>query len=426
VGFCFVHAADLHLDTPYEGVSLESSSIGDALREASLGAFDDVVQLTLDRGAAFLLIAGDVYDGAERGVRAQLRFLAGLRRLSDAGVPVFVVHGNHDPVGGWSGVREWPPGVHVFRADDVETVSVERDGSVIARIQGVSYGRRDVTDDLSALYRRDGGPGLQIGLLHCNVGGDPAHAPYSPCALDDLVAAGFDYWALGHIHQRQVLHEAPSWVVYPGSTQGRSLKPSERGAKGVCVVHVEGGSVRRVEPVAVDRVRFEAIEVDIGEVADIGALRARLVALVDTLRASAAPRGVVVRALLRGRGPVHSDLTCAGGVAGLLDDLRGECGSERPFLWWESVRDLTRPVLDLEAIRGRNDFSAALLEKSEALLGGGLGEAGPFVERIMSQGPAKKAAAAAGADATEDAAAVLDEALVMALDLIEEETSACT
>ncbi|MGO9560026.1 MAG: metallophosphoesterase family protein, partial [Acidimicrobiales bacterium] len=172
--FCFVHAADLHLDTPFKGVSETAPRIGAALREASLDAFDQLVELCLDREAAFLLVAGDVYDGAERGLRAQLRFRDGLQRLSDAGIDTFVVHGNHDPVDeGWSAVRVWPERVHFFGADEVECMPVARDGQVIATVQGISYGRREVTENLALRFSRPTSEGLKIGLLHCNVAGAP-------------------------------------------------------------------------------------------------------------------------------------------------------------------------------------------------------------------------------------------------------------
>ena len=285
MAFCFIHAADLHLDTPFEGVAGMSVAVAERLRDASLEAFDGMVRLAIDRRAAFVLLAGDLYDGAERGVRAQLRFLRGLGVLSAAGIPVFIVHGNHDPVGGWPGVREWPPGVTVFGSEQVEVVPVTRDGVVLARVYGISYGHREVTENLALRFRREEGPGLHIGLLHCNVGDDPAHGRYSPCALSDLERAGMDYWALGHVHKRQILREGGPWVVYPGNTQGRSPKPSERGAKGACVVLVEGGEIRSVEHVDLDRVRFVALEVDVAGVADLGALRARLAAEVDALTA---------------------------------------------------------------------------------------------------------------------------------------------
>src|SRR5277367_1737006 len=123
VSYSFVHAADLHLDTPFRGVHEVAPFVAAELREASLDAFDAIVTLALERGAAFLLVAGDVYDGAERGLRAQIRFRNGLARLAAAGIPSFVVHGNHDPVAtGWSAISSWPEGVTVFPSDRVEVL----------------------------------------------------------------------------------------------------------------------------------------------------------------------------------------------------------------------------------------------------------------------------------------------------------------
>jgi len=423
MSYCFIHAADLHLDTPFEGVAEVSGVVAERLRDASLEAFDGLVRLAIDRRAAFVVLAGDLYDGAERGVRAQLRFLRGLGVLSVAGIPVFVVHGNHDPVGGWPGVREWPPGVTVFGSEQVGVVPVTRDAVVLARVYGISYGHREITENLALRFRREEGPGLHVGLLHCNVGDDPAHGRYSPCSADDLERAGMDYWALGHVHTRQVLREGRPWVVYPGNTQGRSPKPSERGAKGACVVHVEGAEVRAVEFVALDRVRFAAFDVEIAGVADLGALRARLAAEVDALTATGAGRDLLVRCTLRGRGAVHADLRCHGGVDELLRDLRDEtCGGG---VWWEGLRDLTRPEIDLEAVRGRGDFAAELLLRAEELMADGA-ELTRFVQTALRKGaPSAVHRHLASSDPLE-AKAVIEEALFLALDLLGEESDSCT
>lgn len=449
MGFCFVHAADLHLDTPFEGVGSASPLVAEALREASLEAFDELVRIAVGKRAAFLVVAGDIYDGVERGIRAQLRFLGGLRRLSDAGVAVFVAHGNHDPVGGWPGVREWPPGVRVFGTEEVETFPVERDGELLARVSGISYGRRDMGENLAARFPAPAGEVPSIAVLHCNVGGDPSHAPYSPCTLDDLARAGHDYWALGHIHRHAVLRAGRPWVVYPGGTQGRSMKPSERGAKGACVVHVESGRVREVEHVPVDRVRFALLELDAAGSSDLGRLRAALCAAAEDARAGADGRALVVRAVVRGRGPVHADLGCGGGVDGLLLDLRDEFEGERPFLWWESVRDATRPDLDLDGLRGRGDFSAAVVERADAVLapggapdpgggadpggadpGGGAGPGGDsdpvgFVTRVVAAAAPRRVVPFLRPPGVGEAETLVEEARALALDLLEDEADAC-
>jgi DNA repair protein SbcD/Mre11 len=359
-GFRFIHAADLHLDTPFEGLARTSPEVGEALRDASLSAFDALVELTLREQAAFLVIAGDVYDGAERGVRGQLRFLAGLRRLSEAGVQVLVTHGNHDPLDGWSAIREWPAGVHVYSSDVVESVCVARDGGVLATVHGISYGRRDPGENLALRFPGPSGEGLQVGVLHCNVDAHPAHAAYSPCSVDDLRRVRLDYWALGHVHQHAILSERP-WVAYSGCLQGRGRWARELGAKGALVVEVEGTSVLAVRHVPLDRVRFESVELDVETVSDLAALREALSEEAAARRLAAPERGLVLRADLHGRGPVHADLRRPQCAAELLAELRAETAGTDPFVFWESVHDATAPLVDREAILHRDDFQSALL-----------------------------------------------------------------
>src|SRR5438093_1078458 len=141
--FRFVHAADLHLDTPFASIGRVAPEIADRLRDASLEAFDALVRMTIDRDAAFMVVAGDTYDNADRGVRAQLRFLRGVERLGESGIPVFVAHGNHDPLDGWSAVRRTPGNLVVFGAEAVEAYAVTRAGDALAQVYGISYGRRE-------------------------------------------------------------------------------------------------------------------------------------------------------------------------------------------------------------------------------------------------------------------------------------------
>ena len=164
IGFRFLHAADLHLDTPFSGMHRVDAGLGTTLRNATTQAFENLVAAALERSVAFVVIAGDVYDGPERGVRAQLAFRDGLDRLARAGIPSFIVHGNHDPVEeGWSAVRQWPDGVTVFGAEEVAAVPVERDGQTLAVVHGISYPRRAVSENLALRFRR--------GTTNCLQGG---------------------------------------------------------------------------------------------------------------------------------------------------------------------------------------------------------------------------------------------------------------
>lgn len=371
--FCFVHAADLHLDTPFRGIGETAPAVGEALRDASLQAFDSLVNLCLERGAAFLLIAGDVYDGADRGIRAQLRFRDGLARLSDAGIATYVVHGNHDPVeSGWSAIATWPALVTIFGPESVSAVPVCRDGRQIAVIQGISYGRRDVRDNLALRFAAPAGAGVQIGLLHGNVSGAAdGHENYSPCSLDDLRRIGLDYWALGHVHTRSTLSGRPfgeePWVVYPGNLQGRGPQTSERGEKGAFVVDVSGGRVAGVTFVACDHIRYTTIDVDVASLPSLEAVHDALAEAAADELGRAGGRSIVLRARLTGRSESHALLQGGDALDELLTSLRDDFRPVGPWCWWDRVDDDSLPLIDLEELRGGSDFAADLIGLAEGL-----------------------------------------------------------
>jgi DNA repair exonuclease SbcCD nuclease subunit len=374
--FSFVHAADLHLDTPFKGIGAAAPFVAEKLREASLAAFDSLVEICLASQAAFLVVAGDIYDGPERGLRAQLRFRDGLARLSAAGISSFVVHGNHDPVeSGWSALSgPWPDRVTVFSSGRVQAVTVDVAGVPLATVQGISFAQRSERENLALRFVHNAGPGIQVGVLHCNVRGAAAgYDDYSPCTLEDLHAVGLDYWALGHIHSRMVLSGRSGsdepWVVYPGNLQARSPKPSERGAKGATLVHVRGGRVAELEPVSCDVVRFETVELDIAGAADLAELRDQLAGASRDCMGRSDGRSVVLRARLTGQGALHSDLRRPGSREDLLLALRDDFADDDPFCWWDSVEDRSRPAVDLDQLRAGSDFAADLAALAEGLKG---------------------------------------------------------
>jgi DNA repair protein SbcD/Mre11 len=366
--FCFIHAADLHLDTPFEGISLVSPDLARRLRDASLDALDNLVNLAIERDAAFLLLAGDIYDGAERGIRAQFHFRDAMKRLEAKRIRVFLVHGNHDPLDGWSAIRNWPANVMLFPTSRVATEAVERDGQRIANIHGISYATRDVTENLAAGFQRDTAPGLHIGLLHCNVGSAAGHAKYSPCSSEDLARAGMDYWALGHIHTRRLFQAGDAWAAYPGNTQGRSFQPGEQGPKGAMVVTATESGVEECIFHAVDSVRFQEIHHDIAKLDDWGMLYDVLAETAQTLLEEAGGRHIVLRATLTGRGALHRELRDPARVEALLAVLRRSCESERAPLHWAALHDETRPDFERKSIAGRGDFAAELVARTDSLL----------------------------------------------------------
>ncbi len=361
--FRFVHTGDLHLDSPFVGLQDIDERVARELREATFQTFDRIVALCLEGNADFLLVAGDIYDGRDRSLRAQLRFRDGLRRLSEAGISSFIVHGNHDPLDTWAATLEWPDGVHVFDGDSVTAQPVERNGETISHVYGISYATQEVRENLAKRFRRTEDGPFAIGLLHCNVGDDTGHEPYAPCNLQDLTRAGMDYWALGHVHNHRILSIRDPMIVYPGNPQGRN--PRELGARGCYVVEVDETGHPTAQFVAVDTVCWLWESVPIGELGTDEELVSVVERTCQRMREEAEGRSVVGRLSLTGRGPAYTSLARPGFVTGLLESIRETEGADDPFVWIERLEVDTRPPLDLEARRAGQDFVADLLTLTE-------------------------------------------------------------
>ena len=211
----FVHAADIHLDSPLKGLSRYEGAPVAEVRGATRRALENLVDLCLAEGAAFLLLAGDLYDGSWKDYSTGLFFASQMSRLRAGGVRVFMIRGNHDAASKITQSLRWPDNVPELSVRRAETVVVEDLG---VAIHGQGFATKAVTDDLAAQYpsRVDGA--FNIGLLHTSVTGREGHESYAPCKLETLFGKGYDYWALGHVHQREVLCENP-WVVFPGNLQ---------------------------------------------------------------------------------------------------------------------------------------------------------------------------------------------------------------
>ena len=263
-------------------------------------------------------MAGDIYDGADRSLRAQLKFVDGLARLDAAGIRSFVCHGNHDPLDGWEARLSLPPGCVRF-GPEVSGEPVFPGEPERATVYGVSYPQRVVTENLALHFNGQVSSGFSIGLLHCNVGGNTSHDNYSPCTVSDLAETAIDYWALGHVHTRQVLRQERPTAVYPGNPQGRH--PLETGERGVYLVEVDDYGAVSLDFRPVDVVRWETLEVS------IAALEAEqeLIDAIDSAAASCAEyaggRSVVFRLTLAGRGPLHRWLRSAGTVEELRERI---------------------------------------------------------------------------------------------------------
>lgn len=364
--FRFLHAADLHLDTPFVGLGKTRENIARRLRDASLKALENLVDTALERQVDFVVLAGDIYDGADRGLRAQLALHRAAERLGKAGVRTFVVHGNHDPVTeGWTAVPNWPELFHRFSAQKVECKRFEaRDGTPV-EVHGVSYPEKHMHENLAKRFPKGSADAFRVAVLHANVGGLPEHEPYSPCTLDDLRNSGHHYWALGHIHTRQTLHRNPA-VVYPGNLQGRTSR--ETGPRGAVVVQVDQQEVVDIEFAPLDVVRFERISLSLDDFEDVAAAIDAVVSDATTLHEQADGRGLVLTVELSGGGPTAEALA----RPGTLDELQTVAADRLavldPFVWCASWQVDLHESIDLHALRGDDTLLGTVIEDFDALL----------------------------------------------------------
>jgi exonuclease SbcD len=375
----FVHAADLHLDATFGGVDATEEKVAGALERSTLETLDRVIQLCIDRGVDFLVVAGDLYNSADHSLRAELAFQRAMWRLADAGIGAFVVRGNHDPADGWSAGLELPDSVVVFPADKVERCEVVRDGKVVCAVYGRSFGTRQVTENLALGFARQDGDPHSVAVLHANVGQREGWDNYAPCAVDDLRAAGMDYWALGHIHVAGRVSDNPP-AAYSGSTQG--LNPTEEGPRGCYVVHLdEDGAIE--EFVETASIRWRRLEVDSSGIQSIDELRTALEDACSGVRETSAGRPTIVRLGLTGRSTVHTDISRTGVLGDLAADLRQEQLDLDPWIWVDRVRDRTRPALDLEEIMAEEGLRGDLARLARELAEDST-EAERLVEEVLA------------------------------------------
>lgn len=402
----FIHAADLHLGAPFSGLSTDNAFVGGELAEATYRVFGAVVDEAIARAVDFVALAGDLYDAKDPSLRSQLALRREAQRLAEAGIPLLIVRGNHDPLGGWSAGLAMPENVVVFGSRDVgREVVVDEDGFVCA-VYGRSYERSAETSDFSPGYVRDPADTVAVGLLHANVGNNPDYDPYAPCTLSDLTVRGMDYWALGHIHKHEVLSTDPH-VVYAGSPQG--LNPKETGDHGCCVVTLGRRGVASFEHLDLAAVSWAAVDVDVDGVSDLDEVERRARESLEGVR-EAAGRPGVVRMRLVGRAPVHAQLMRPGVREDLRRELQRDYAAASPWVWLDRFDCATAPDLDVDAWLDSPEFAgevaraAARLEADPEALAALVGE-------IVSPLAQKAGAVEPGIPALEALRAARDRAL---------------
>ncbi len=356
----FVHAADLHLDSPFTGLKTATPPhIAARLLNATFKAYDSIIDFCLAEQVEALLIAGDIYDGADRSLRAQLRFVDGLKRLDAAGIRSFICHGNHDPLNGWQARLDLPPSCHQF-GELVAAVPFDPNDPSRATVVGVSYPKREIKENLTGGFGTAARQGFSIGLLHCNVGGNSEHASYAPCTVSDLAQTGIDYWALGHVHNHQILNAQKPAVVYPGNTQGRHI--NERGARGVYLIEVDEAGRVTADFHETSVLRWETSAVSIEGLESEQSLLDAIDREIGALVSQSAGRDLIYRLALTGRGSLHEAARRSDFASDLQARLNQAWAGAATFAWCDRIDVLTQGPFDREARREGSDFFGELLQ----------------------------------------------------------------
>lgn len=352
--FRFMHAADIHLDSPLRGLEQYEDAPVAAIRGATRRAFTRLVTECIEQGVSFLLIVGDLYDGDAKDYKTALFFVEQMNRLREQGIGAYVVMGNHDAASVVSKSLRVPETVKIFRSTEAHTFAIE---SLNVALHGRSYARVDVSDDLSAHYPAPVAGAFNIGLLHTSADGAASeHAPYAPCSVQGLIDRGYQYWALGHVHRRRVLHDDPP-VIFPGNLQGRNVR--ETGARGATLVTVDDHQRVHCEHRDLDVMRWFVREVSVEGADNATAAVDRVHASLVALRRDEPHRPLAVRIRLVGQCAAHGELV--GAVEKWTHEVRARA-CEVDGVWIEKVQFATRTPIDLAALRRQPGALSTLLQ----------------------------------------------------------------
>jgi len=363
LSFHFIHAADLHLGAAFGSIHQAAPEVAAELREATYGAFANILNYAIENKVDFVVLAGDIYNKNENSLQPQLRFRDGLQRLHAAGIPCCVIHGNHDPHDGTTAALAWPDSCHRFPATAAEPCVITKNGEAIAVVAGISYGKAAVLENLALRYTHARPDLYAVGVLHTNCGSNDNHARYSPSTIEELKGQNFDYWALGHIHTHAVLHAVAPAVVYSGSPQG--LNPKEVGPHGFCHVHVDSSHATRIQFVPAAPVLWENHTLDAAAWATEDDAIEALETFLAARAAHNSGHSILLRLTIAGRSAIHKWLSAPTTQEVVLERLRILRGNA-PYVWVDRIRFDTRPELDLDKLALAEDVLGEVLRQAHS------------------------------------------------------------
>ncbi len=373
VMFKFIHAADVHLDSPLRRLEQYQGAPVTKIRNATRRALENLVALAVKEEVDFVLIAGDLYDGDLEDYSALIYFATQMAELRRKGIAVVLIRGNHDAANHMSRSLELPDNVRLLSEKEPETFLMDK---IRVAVHGQSFASRQVPENLAITYPDPVAGWFNIGVLHTSLEGSDRHDTYAPCSLEHLRQRGYDYWALGHIHQRRVLHEDRPVVLYPGNIQGRNV--GETGAKGCHLIAVKNNRVESNVFRPLDVMRWEWLKVDAGGLSQPDeVLQACREKLQECVR-EAEGRLLAVRVQVVGVTSAHSALV--GRREHWLSQFRSDCLNHfGQDLWLESLQFHTTLPRE-EVPEGLPDDALELLQQVIAELEGDEKQLGELLE----------------------------------------------
>lgn len=350
----FIHAADLHLDSPMSGLKHLPPSIFKKLQESTFEAFTKIVDSAIFHNVDFIILAGDLFDGEDRSIRAQTRFRKEMERLAECGIAVYAVHGNHDHMDGKWAHLPLPENVHIFSHEVEEAKHIAENGTSV-HLYGFSYPKRHVAERMIDQYSRENGADLHIGILHGSFEGSSDHAQYAPFRINDLLEKDFDYWALGHIHKREILISEPP-VIYPGNIQGRN--PKETGPKGCYLVELDSSGAK-TEFLEAAPVIWENAEIDVSKSESYQEIYELCLSLIEEKRQNR--KGTIINLTLNDVGLSDHELRSITNGE-LLESLQEEEAEEESFVWISGLAVNEKRMWNKEKLAHESDFFSELFK----------------------------------------------------------------
>src|SRR6516164_3551734 len=344
----FIHCADVHLDTPLQGLAQYPGAPVSEIRNATRRAFEKVLDAAVMERVDFLIIAGDLYDTGLKSFESALFFNKQMARLKDAGVDVYLIYGNHDAASKLIKQLRPPGNVHTFRTTEPQTFSNDE---LRVAIHGQSFATPEITENLASKYPPPVPGFFNIGVLHTNLTGISEHANYAPCSLEALRNKGYQYWALGHVHNRQILCTDP-YIVYPGNIQGRHGK--EQGEKSCELVTVSDTGAISIDTVLTSAVPWFEVVVDASDCQTADEVYERLRIELKGMLSQSKERVTAMRLRVVGTTDAHAELNRdLEQVRHEAISIANECGNG--LFWVERVQVTTSPRLNLDDLLKRDD-----------------------------------------------------------------------